>query len=260
MKPTLPVILTACILALSVTACDDFFSSGWGSPREYSADNINVTISNLDRWIDRTIGNPPLAKLVSENISRQVADLNHPHRAQFQRAGIRMAVESSGLGVALFTNALTILSDMADTDDENMDAMLKGVFSGIQRDFRNSGGVGAARNITTIAAHDISGNPPEFSDVAFVNGSTPSEVGQVILVLTLAKLEEENINDMTYWGFDLKAFDLELSGGKVMIVGTPDPKAIVLAAYLNLILEEDNGRFADNFLTVAIRDAFRNNN
>jgi len=258
-RTALPASLVILIFALNLTACDDFFSSGWGTPREYSAGNINVTINNLDRWLDRTIGNPPLAKLVSENISKQVADPHHPHRAQFQRAGVRMAVESSGLGVALSTNALAVLSDMADADDEDMEEMLKDILSGIQRDFRNSGGAAAAANITTIAANDIPGNPPTFPPESFAHQSTPSEVGQVILVLTLAVMDEKDVV-IDEWDFDdLYRIGLDYTNGVFSITGASDTVR-VLAAYLNLITKENgDSRFDDNFLTAAIRDAFSGN-
>ncbi|MCL2232793.1 MAG: hypothetical protein FWB99_06920 [Treponema sp.] len=260
-KSILAALAAALAFTLSFTACDDFFSSGWGSPREYSAGNINVTVNNLDRWLDRTVGNPPLARLVSENISAQVADPNHPHRQQFQQAGVRMAVESSGLGVALLNNALDIVSDMADASDDELEGMLRDVLSGVQRDFRNSGGSVAAENITSIVYGDIylaSGDVPTFNHGTFArypNFATPSEVGQAILVLTLALVDEKEADFYDWDDFDIYDIGLNFYSGNVVVVGTTSPMLVVLAAYLNLIAHDAN-RFGDNFLTSAISEAF----
>ena len=263
MKRTVPAILVTLIFALTLTACDDFFSSSWGSPREYRAENINVTVNNLDRWLERTVGNPPLARLVSENISRQVQDPHHPHRGRFQSAGVRIALESSGLGVALLGNAMNILSNMADTDDE-MDDMLKDVLSGIQGDFRRTDGVGAANTITEIVINDINpGNVPIFRDNSFAhnpNYATPSDVGQVVLVLTLAVLEERG-KDIDDWDdFDLEKIGLHEVPNEEKVGVEPGASNTLraLAAYLNLIAGDS--RFDDNFLTSAIREAFIGSN
>ena len=254
------VILAIFVLALSITACDDFFSSGWGSPREYQAENINVTIHNLDRWLERTVGNPPLARLVSENISKQVADPNHPYRGIFQRAGIRIAVESSGLGASLLSNAFNVLSDIADADDDQIEQKLKNVLSKVQDDFRSSGGVAAATNIATIAVDDItlSNGAPTFPSGTFVHETTPSEVAKAILVLTLAVVEENGMNVNDWNNFALDQIGLESNAAGIVVVDENSSATFhVLAAYLNLIAADN--KFEGNFLTGAIRDAFLGN-
>jgi len=265
-KKVLPAIF-AFILALSFTSCDSFFSSGWGNPRDYQAENINLTVHNLNNWFERAVGNPPLAKAVSDAVRIKLDSLpaDHPDRAIFQRFGVRMAVSSSNMGVIILTNALDVLANLADFDDmstEDMEDLLKEILGKIQDDFRNAGGLTAANNVTEIALEDLdlSGPIPSFPPDSFVHDATPSEIAQTILVLTLAIVEESNIEDITEWeGFDLHELGMGISlneDGEVEVASDAPPKALVLAAYLNLILEDETNRFEDNFLTGALRDAF----
>ena len=267
-KAMVPVVLVILIIALSFTACDDFFSSGWGSPRDYRVGNINVTANNLDNWLDRTLGNQPLAMRVSEAILIRLNNpppLSEEHRARFQRAGIRIAVEASGLGTALLNNAFGLLADMADFEGLGYDK-LKEILGGIQGSLRGSGSA-AAESIASMVAMDIdtSSGVPTFPSSSFVHQANPSEVAKTIMVLTLAETEHERLDisqgDWEY--FCLEAFGLDLNPeGKVVVAYdnmSPRPTTLALAAYLNLIAGE-NFDSRNNFLIEAIRSGFFGNN
>jgi hypothetical protein len=264
----LSAFLSAFFVLATLTVCDAFFTEGIGSPREYRVENINVTIGNLDRWIYRTIGNPPLARQVTAAILNRIdyPDLSPAERAVFQRAGIRLAVESANLGVALLSNALSLLVNAADGTDHN-EQLLGSILSSIQRDFLANGGQAAAQDITRLLARDLGnmeyftdGHTPRFPPSSyFAQNATASEVSMAILVLSLAKLEKSDIDDAGAWDdFDLQALGVGLNlcpdSRAVVVDGSPAPQAIMLAAYLNLINEND--RFDDNFLTGLIRGAF----
>jgi len=260
-------------LTLSFTACDDFFTDGWGSSRDYKASNIDVKVGDLDKWIDRVVGNPPLAKLVSEDILNKVTSgsLSSNEKLLYQRAGVKIAVESSGLGVALLSNALDTLADVADKIDDlsesELEALLKDILSGIQGDFVKTGGVDAADNIADMVKMDIEGldtlsdgDVPMFGDDSyFATIATASEIAKAILVLTLAEVEKSGIDIDDWEDFSLEDLDIGLrlsNDGKIETDGSAEPSALVLAAYLNLIASETTGKFNDNFLTKAIKDAF----
>ena len=265
---TIPAFLAILALAFSLTACDDFFSSGWGNPREYRVENINLTVNNIERWFDRSIGNPPLAARVNEAILLRLEDYLSPEdRRVFQRYGVRIAVSSSNMGVIILSNALDVLANLADFDDmedEDIEEMLLDILGSIQNDFRNAGGVAAGENIANMIGGDIdttAAGVPTFNADSFVHEASPSEVAMAIMVLTLAIVEDSQYADsISDWeNFDLEALDVGLDindEGQVIVTGDDtNPKVLVLAAYLNLI-KADSGRFEDNFLTGAIRDAF----
>ena len=268
-KISFPALLAVLIFALNFTSCDDFFSSGWGTPRDYRVSNINLTVNNLERWFDRSIGNPDLAMRINEAIiiRLRALDPNDPARMVFQRYGIRIAISSSNMGVIILSNALDALTNLADIDDLEDDAikdLLLDILGSIQNDFVRAGGVAAAESIAAIA--DIGnfpqGEAPTFPDNSFVENANPSEVAKAILVLTLAMVEKsDEVDDIADWGeFDLDDLDIGLAlspDGKIIVDGDPTPEALVLAAYLNLV--NNDPRFGDSFLTGAIRDAFFNN-
>jgi hypothetical protein len=265
-KTALPAILVIFVLGLSFTACDDFFSSGQGSFRSYKVENIDVTAANIEEWLHRTVGNPDLAHQVTLAIiyKLEILPFNHPDRPVLLRYGVKIAAESSNLGVAILINALDILPDLADGDltEEQMKEKLKDILKGIQDDFRNSGGVSAAESITKMTMFDVDlrGDYPTFRPGSFAHEASPSEVARTILVLALATVEESDVDIEDWQDFNLDQLTIGLSidadTNRVVIDGDQSDEALVLAAYLNFIIADPSGKFADNFLTGAIRNAF----
>ena len=266
-KTALPAILAIFFITISFTACDDFFSSGWGSPRDYRVENINLTVNNVERWFDRSIGNPPLAMRVNEAILLRLDDpnLSPEDRRVFLMYGVRIAVASSNMGVIILSNALGALADLADNYEDMADMLLE-ILGSIQSDFRNAGGSAAADNIANMVMRNngIQTGPngaPIFSGDSFANDASPSDVAKIIMVLALAEAEYRDLDMDEYWDFDLYELGLELDGNYVVIIDTsepPSPTLLALAAYLNLVNTDD--RFEDNFLTGAIRDSFFGSN
>ena len=264
----LSAVLSISIVVLSLTVCDQFFTKGFEKSRNYRAENIDLTIHNLDRWLHRSIGNPPLARQLTIVILNKLDSplLSARDKALFQRAGIKIAVESSNLGVTLLGNALGLLANAVyGTDEDHL--LLKSILSGVQRDFASNGGQAAAQTIAWLVLRDmgdvdrfVNGYTPRFTeDSHFAATASASEVAQAVLMLSLFKLEKNNIEDVSEWdSFTLRALNVGLDlcseGRTVVVDGNPAPEALVLAAYLNLIAEND--RFEDNLLTSLIRGAF----
>jgi len=265
-KTALPAILVIFVLGLSFTACDDFFNNGQGSPRSYKVENIDVTATNIEEWLHRTVGNPDLAHQVNRAIiyKLEILPFNHPDRQVLQRYGVKIAVISSNLGVAILSNAFDILSDLADGDltEEQMEKMLKDILMGIQDDFRRSGGVSAAESIAKMIMFDVDprGDYPTFLPGSFAYEASPSEVARTVLVLALATVEGSDIGIGDWQDFNLDQLAIGLSmdtdSNRVVIDGDQSDEALVLAAYLNFIIADPSDNFADNFFTDAIRSAF----
>jgi hypothetical protein len=216
------------------------------------------------------VGNPNLARRVIEAILIILKDpnLNQADRARFQRIGVMIAAEASNLGVILLGNALDTLADVADRIDElgedEIQEMLKDILGGIQDDFQKSGGSDAATSIANLVIDDIeiSDGVPRFPPGTFVHEANPSEVAKTILVLLLATMEEsevvDNIDDWDNFNLEELEIGLKLEDNKVVLDGPTSEEALVLAAYLNLIFEDVDGKFRDNFLTGLITDAVGN--
>jgi hypothetical protein len=260
-------VATIVCLALSFSACDDFFTDGKGSFRDYQVEHINVTVNNLDRWFDRSVGNPSLAARVGEAILLKLDDpsLSPEDRAVFLRAAIRITVASSNMGVIILSNALGALADLADIEnltDEEMADILKNIVANIQGDFKNAGGSAAAANIVSIINRDggidEANGVPTFPANSFIRDANPSDVAQTILVLTLAEMEHNNLNDDNWENFDLEVLGLELNESNEVVVknNAASDTVRVLAAYLNMIADDTSGAFGNNFLTGAISNAF----
>ncbi|MCL2380921.1 MAG: hypothetical protein FWC64_04930 [Treponema sp.] len=258
------VLAAPLIFALHFTGCDSFFTSSFASARDYDARHINVTVNNLDRWLDRTVGNLELARQVNVAIINRLSDssLSPQDRAKFQRAGVQIAVESSNLGVILLSNALGAITDMADgLSGDQLEERLREILGGIQGEFNASGGSDAAKSISAIVSGDIvnDNGVPTFPPGSFAHDTSPSEAAKAIIVLALAEMGAGGIDAESFNDFDeLAAIGLSLneSGDRIAVDAGASDTAHVLAAYINLIASDTSGNFEDNFLTNAIRDAF----
>ena len=279
MKKTVCYALIALILVLSFTACDEFFSNSWGTTRDYDPEKIDLNAANVSQWVDQAIGNPDLADAILKKIKQEMKKQPKESKdwQKLQQAGIKLAVESSGLGEAIVSNALDALSKL-DKETELDETLVKDILSGIQDDFNSSGGVNAAENLADIVIASLDGSfqdgdPPKFSE-AFAESADPSDVAEAILVLVLGILGDEgksvtdddlNWNDVEDLAKGL-AFDNHTDPTHPHIVidtstndgNLPDDKTLALAAYLNLIVDHPD-KFGDNPLTETIRDAFFNN-
>ena len=251
--------LTVLVIALGFTSCDDFFSNSFGKPRKYDVSKIDVNAGNVDKWIDIAIGNPELAAALAEKIIQELDKTSGKEKAKLMDAGVKLSVESSGLGESLLSNSADILADLANADTDELEDILTKLFENIRNDFNSGGGQKAADNITAIASKDIEPNPlnngdaPQFGQ-EYRDTASPGDVAEAILVLVLGELGDDDIED---WNklprLDL-AYDPE-AGGFVVKNGDPSPNQITVAAYLNLIIVGGD-KFNDNPLTSAIKEGF----
>jgi hypothetical protein len=259
MKKIAYYILITFVFVLCFSACDDFFSSSFGTPRSYNEANIDINAGNVDEWLRRAVGNPELAAAITRRIIQELAnnDLPAPDRAILLRAGISIAVESSGLRTSLITNVAGSLGDLLDDDAE--EGIMIDMLNDIRDDFNKKNGKQAADNIATMAYFSIDyqdGKPPTF-DPAFSKDVGPVEVVEAVMVLLLGELGSEPIRDDFENIGDL-GLHLEINGdGEVIIAdnGELSDNVIVLAAYLNLIIT-GGSVFDENPLTAAIRTTF----
>ncbi|MDR1862839.1 MAG: hypothetical protein LBQ67_02845 [Treponema sp.] len=252
-------ILTLLLGALILSSCDEFFSSSWGSPRDYDPSKIKLSASNLDSWLDAAVGNPELADALTEKIKKELNSgaLNPADKVKFQTAGVKLAVEASGLGTSILTNASSALSSI-DNEDEGA---VKGLLSDVQNSFKSNNGAKAAADIAEMVGGGLSSNDgatPEF-DAAYAAAVTPSDAAQAVLVLALAVVDA-NFAEVELDEYDDLDIGLTVDEGAVKIEtdngGTPSDEAVALAAYLNLIAQDTTGKFENNPVTKAIKEAF----
>jgi len=274
--------LVAFVFALSFTGCDSFFSTSWGKSREYDATKIDVNAGNIDQWLSASVGNPALAGVISDKIYQQLQDdnLGAADKAVLLTAGVNLAVESSGLGQSILSNAAGALGNLGNMDDSDLETTVTTILTNIWNDFTSGGGSQAADTIAKLAAlgltTDADGNPITTGAVEFnqsyKDAAQPGDVAEAVLVLVLGELGDLIDKNPEEW--TVADWDTILNEDAGLPVGLTDPadgpqkvtvnagasdKEIALAAYLNLIVEGGD-QYNGNPLTNTIRDALFNIN
>jgi len=259
---------------IMLTGCDNFFSKSWGKKRDYDSGNININVDkvdNIDAWLDAAVGNPELADAIIDAIYDEIKDKpDTENKAQWQQAGVSLAAEASGLGTSILSH-IDILIDLLEEDEEDdgFDPIVK-LLEEIQNDFSKNGPK-AAENLAELVApqggfDDSPGGIPEFSD-SYAEISEPSDVVQAMIILTLALLEKQGIDPATLSSesFDIESLNIGIildANGKFVVQedppGEPCAEALALAAYLNLILSDESGKFSDNIITGIFKEIFGN--
>lgn len=258
MKKAAIIGLIAVILTFS--SCDDFFRSSWGKSRTYDASKINVNADNIDEWVAAATGNPELADAIAEAILQKLkGSTNEREKAKLLEGGIKIAVESSGLGESLLARGAELLANADDLDEDTVTKLLDKIMD----DFLSNGGVQSADYIAEMLEESISTSTlsyPHFSD-EYANAAQAGDIAEAILVLILGEAGRNGVSldDPENWSELGSLTDgLNISGGSpphVVIDGSPSPTALALAAYLNLISDQSD-RLLDNPLTNAIYEAF----
>ena len=203
-------------VSLVFTACDTFFSTSWGKERDYDPAKINLNVDNLDDWLYASVGRPKLAAAVNVKIKELVNGLppGHPDRLKLQKAGVRLAIEASGVGTSLLSN-VDKLVDAAENGDADA---LKNILDSILDDFRDSGGPAAANDLAEII------------DQHFIDNASQTERDMAAVVLALAILGSQNITN--FEDITLENLGLENNNGVIEIHNdTIDPIKV------NLLLE-----------------------
>ena len=256
--------------ALIFTSCDDFFSSSWGTEREYDPAKISINAANAKDWVKEAAGNPKLAAAIGEKIKQELSgvDQGQPSSSQIilMEAGMELAVESAGLGQVLLSNASGAVGKLINSDDPGED--FKGLVSDIVNDLRSENLHKAAGNLADIAGKAMtsaslsSDQAPEFSD-NFKQAVSASNVGEAVMVLAIdlfpqtivdqLKTDPENVN---FGDFAEYGAGLTLDNGKVKVDDSAGQKAQVLAAYLNMIADDNGSKFGKNPITSAIKTQF----
>jgi hypothetical protein len=258
-KRLFPVFCVSLLSAvLFFTACDDFYSKSWGSQRDYNASNITINAGNVDSWIETAAGNPELANLLTEKIisDLKTGKLSDADKAKLQEAGAKLAVEGSGLGTGMINNSDTILKNLKEDDDKAK----QGLTDAMQNIMEDSKALDdlkkGANNLCSIVRPTETGAPKITGDYK----PSPADAGEAVMVLAMAVIGNRNEtigkNGVALDSIESVDPSLRLDNGKVVIKeGESSAEAILLAAYLNLIV--DGGKeFSDNSVTGAIKDAF----
>ena len=272
-KMLFPVGMFLLTVIFLLSGCDSFYSTSWGTPRKYDPKNIKITVDNIDEWIDAAVGNPDLAEAVTEAVKEKVKNMEDkdPDKAKLQEAGVTLAVEASGLGTILLSNMDTLadlLGESDEEDDSTADAV-KDFLETIQNDYNDAGGSKAASNLAEIVepkgGYGGNGDAPKLSE-GYADIAKPSDVSQAIVILLLEVLNQEDIDaaDIFEDDFDIESLDIGLTideiTGLVVIDGDDTSiEAKALAAYLNLLIEDDEGVYDSNDILKSLKDALLSN-
>jgi hypothetical protein len=248
-------------------SCDNFFSTSWGTPRDYDSDKIDVNAGNVDRWIKESAGNPALAHAIADKINKELANAGGgpltEEQLTLQHAGVKLAIEASGLGEAILgsaADAISKLSDIDDLEEEEIKDTVMDLLGNIQNEFKPE----AAENLAKIAGYSVveDGGRRQFS-TGYAESAKPGDVGLAIVTLAMAIIDEKTLDvaDVDLDKLDDKDIPISVGeDGKVSITADDDsevtPEIIALAAYLNLISSDTSGKYDDNPITSALRDAF----
>jgi DNA-binding protein YbaB len=245
--------LGLCIMVM-LTSCDNFFGTSWGKPREYDLGKINLTQGNLQHFTEAATGNPKLAEALAKKIIEELPNKTGKERADFQEAGIKLAVEQAEVGTKIIELAGDVLDDF---DNEDLKDLLVKVLKTADSDV-----AAAAKNIATIVEGDLEPGAHKFKgESSYGQNAKPSDVGMAIMVLSLGILAKEGKDfddvqdkDMNDWFNNLEI------NGKNVVFKNQDPnttaKSKALAAYLNLIANDRTGKFSGNPITGAVQDVF----
>jgi len=162
-------------MLLALTACDDFYSTTYGTERDYNPDKIHLTADNLNEWLDAAIGRPKLAKVLSVKIKEMVISgkLSEQDMQKFQEAGVKIAIEASGIGTIFLSNVGDVINAAQDGEPEAVITLI----TDILEDFKKAGGPDAARDLAGIVLAD-----PE----NYFSNAGNGDVSMVVLVLTLS--------------------------------------------------------------------------
>jgi len=229
MKTKAMCLLCVVLLVLAFSSCDSFFSSTWGTQREYDMSRISLNTGNLNDWINAALGNPGLSLKLAEKINNEMGSKSGPERKEFSRAGVKLAVEASGIGPAALTSVDAI------TDANELKGLLESIDSKVNKD----------------AAGVLAG----IINNGDITGLDASDAGMAVIVLTLAVVNDAGkaVRDVGEL-HDLEAFGVKKENDKFVVVQQSGvtQNATALVKLLNAIV---TGSF-DNPITDAIQGAF----
>ncbi|MDR2783493.1 MAG: hypothetical protein LBB48_06585 [Treponema sp.] len=164
-KRTCSLFALLFVVAFAFVSCDGFFSTTWGSPRDYDPSKIDVNAGNVDQWIAEAAGNPKLAKAIADKIKAELANATHgtltPDQLNLQNAGVKLAIEASGLGTALINSASSVISELSSGDGPNGET-IRDLLEDIQSDFKATGPA-AADDLAAIARYSLTNLSDSFS-------------------------------------------------------------------------------------------------
>ncbi|MDR1229968.1 MAG: hypothetical protein LBK61_01060 [Spirochaetaceae bacterium] len=260
-KKTNGAWILAVLSVFVLGSCDDFFSTSWGEPREYDVNKIELTGDNLEAWKKKAIGNPALAGKLVEKILSKLDDknLSDKDRVAFQKVGVELAIEQSGMGTKILELA------GSDLDNINSEKGVADLLSKVQNGVVESGKA-AADNIAKIAVKSDfkSDDSLEFAtNDPYASSASASEVGLAVMILAMGEIPNINentqfdqvINDMENLTFNAD----EMPPVSAVVGKTPNDNEKALAAYLNLIASNDSEDFKNNTITGGIKSAFKLN-
>jgi hypothetical protein len=121
-------LISVVFLVLFPTSCMDVFTNSWGSALKRDPDKLipKVTTSNVGELLDASVGDPEFAAVLLGKIRNSVENTTGKDKAILQDAGLKAAVEASGLAAEFINNAGELLkTESAEGVKNSIDTILK---------------------------------------------------------------------------------------------------------------------------------------
>ena len=247
-KTGILAILIAAIMVFCFTACDVFFGTTLGTPREWDPDQITITPDNLQELLRRAAMDAAFADALSLAIIREIyREPPHaePFRSTLLTAGNAAIVKSSEIGATVLMDNITTLLDIINSDEFDGDA--ENLFLEMLRNLQKNFGKGerAAAHLIILLAGEITRvQPYEFVKTNWIDNANAI---QAVLILTVVMLGEDELDDTSDL-VDLLNFTVK--DGKIHVnepIVEPEPgMARTLAAYINYFTsDESDSAFSD---------------
>ena len=263
--------LSCCALAVLVFAfsscdvlieTDNFFSTSLAPAPSYDLSKTSINAGNVDQWLETARMNPKLAEALLDKLKGELDNpgLSSRDKATLMDAGLKLSLQTAGLGTSIITGTTGVLEKMVNAKDEDT---AKELLSEIQGIFNGGKAKDAADNISSIAGAGNSIQPvngiPQFTGAYKTYGEpSPTDVALAVVILAVDQLEDTNINDVWDKPEELaeKLGVTITEGGVALDFDSSDANKNALAAYVNLIV---NGgpAYDDNPITSSIKNAFK---
>jgi hypothetical protein len=256
------VTIGALLMAVLVLgSCDSFFSTSLGKERDYNTANVDVNASNVDSWIQSAKGNPKLAATLTDKIKQELksGNLSAKDKAKLQAAGVSLALEASGIGPSMISNASDAINKLQKGDVNALPNVLKE----LQSDFKANNGPKAADNLAEIVGGSLpkapgeykTGEVPSFTNDEYAANAKPADVGQAVVLLAIAVIDEKDMNNIKLDDLNKQGISIN-NEGRAVVTENHTPESVALAAYLNLIADDKTGKYDNNPVTSSIKSGF----
>ena len=224
--------ILAVLFAGSLISCTDMFTTSWGgwAKRDRDTMEINVTADNIDSLMNKSANDPELQQAILRNLLKSQANASGSEKAKLQNAGTSLAINSSGLLMAVLKE-VTSLDDLDTMDHTGLADLFGRVLDNtLYLD-------GSSKDLLALVPDPVS-DPAGFKSYTDNVGGSDLAMAAVLLLCSDAKASGDAQSYID--SFDGTATpdhpmtDLALELAKASVAKDPDGIFASVLAHLNL--------------------------